>query len=69
MGFPRQKYWSVLPFPPPGHLSDPGIEPRVPALQANSLPLSYQGSRYELGQEPNKNQSPGKSEAWFAPTS
>ena len=27
MGFPRQKYWSGLPFPPPGDLSDPGIEP------------------------------------------
>ena len=49
MGFPRQEYWSVMPFPPPGHLSDPGIEPRVPALQADSLPLSHQGSRFELG--------------------
>ena len=27
MGFPRQEYWSGLPFPPPGDLSDPGIEP------------------------------------------
>ena len=27
MGFPRQEYWSVLPFPPPGDLPDPGIEP------------------------------------------
>ena len=27
MGFSRQGYWSVLPFPPPGNLSDPGIEP------------------------------------------
>ena len=27
MGFPRQKYWSVLPFPPPEDLPDPGIEP------------------------------------------
>ena len=36
MGFSRQQYWSGLPFPPPGDLSDPGIEPRFPALQADS---------------------------------
>ena len=38
MGFPRQEYWSGLPFPSPGDLPDPGIEPRSPALQAGSLP-------------------------------
>ena len=27
MGFPRQKYWSRLPFPPPGNFPDPGIKP------------------------------------------
>ena len=27
MGFPRQEYWSGLPFPPPGHLPNPGMEP------------------------------------------
>ena len=32
MGFPRQEYWSELPFPPPGHLPDPGIKPKSPAL-------------------------------------
>jgi len=32
MGFPRQEYWSGLPFPPPGYLSDLGIEPMVPTL-------------------------------------
>ena len=37
MGFPRQEYWSGLPCPPPGDLPDPGIEPRSPALQADSL--------------------------------
>ena len=35
MGFSRQEYWRGLPFPPPGDLSDPGIEPRPPALQAS----------------------------------
>ena len=38
MGFPRQEYWSGLPFPSPGDLPDPGIEPGSPALQADSLP-------------------------------
>ena len=32
MRFPRQEYWSGLPFPPPGYLSDPGVEPMSPAL-------------------------------------
>ena len=32
MEFSRQEYWSGLPFPSPGHLPDPGIEPRSPAL-------------------------------------
>ena len=38
MGFSRQAYWSELPCPPPGDLRDPGIKPRSPALQADSLP-------------------------------
>ena len=38
MGFSRQEYWSGLPIPSPGDLSDPGIEPRSPTLQADSLP-------------------------------
>ena len=37
MGFSRQEYWSRLPFPSPGDLPDPGIEPSSPALQADSL--------------------------------
>ena len=37
MGFSRQEYWSGLPFPSPGDLPDPGIEPRSPALQTDSL--------------------------------
>ena len=32
MGFPRQGYWSGLPFPSPGDPPDPGIEPKSPAL-------------------------------------
>ena len=37
MEFSRQQYWSGLPFPSPGYLPDPGIEPRSPTLQADSL--------------------------------
>ena len=37
MGFSRQEYWSGLPFPSPGDLPDPGIEPGSPALQADTL--------------------------------
>ena len=37
MGFSRQEYWSGLPFPSPGDLPDPGIEPRSPAFQADAL--------------------------------
>ena len=43
-GFLRQDYWSGLPFPPPRDLPNPGTEPNSPALQADSLPLSHQGS-------------------------
>ena len=38
MGFSRQEYWSGLPFPSPGDLPYPGIEPKSPALQADNLP-------------------------------
>ena len=37
-GFSKQEYWSGLPCPPPGDLSNPGIKPRSPALQEDSLP-------------------------------
>ena len=43
MGFPRQEYWSEVPIPSPGHLSNPGIEPWSPALQADSLPSEPPG--------------------------
>ena len=44
MGFPRQEYWSGWPFPSSGDLPNPGIQPESPILQADSLPLSQQGS-------------------------
>ena len=42
-GFSRQEYWSGLPFTSPGDLPDPGIEPRSPAMQADSLPTELPG--------------------------
>jgi len=44
MEFCRQEYWSGLPFPSPEDLPNPGIEPRFPALLADSYCLSHQGS-------------------------
>ena len=41
-GFSRQEYWCGLPFPSPGNLPNPGIEPRSPALQADALPSEPQ---------------------------
>ena len=48
MEFSRQEYWSRLPFPTPGSLPDPGIEPTSPPWQAYSLPLSHLGSPFLL---------------------
>ena len=51
-GFPRQKYWTLLPFPSPGDFLTQGPNPRLlncrwsPALQADALPLSHQESPY-----------------------
>ena len=42
-GFSRPEYWSGQPFPSPGDLANPGIEPRSPALQADSLPVEPPG--------------------------
>ena len=44
MGFPKQEYWSGLPFPSLGDLPNLGIKPGSPVWQADSLPLSHLGS-------------------------
>ena len=49
MKFSRQEYWSGLPFPSPGHLPDPGIEPRSPTMQADALPSEPPGKPKEKG--------------------
>ena len=47
MDFSKQEHWSGLLFPFPGDLPDPGIKPRPPALQADSL-------QFDLPGKPNK---------------
>ena len=54
MGFSRQEYWSGLPFPSPGDLSNSGIEPRSPTLQADSLPSEPSGKSYQFVQVDRK---------------
>ena len=50
VGFYREEYGSGWPFPPPGNLPNPGIEPKSPALQADSLPSESPGKpQYHLG--------------------
>ena len=49
MGFSRQEYWSGLPCPPPGDVSNPWIEPRSPALQPDSLPSESPGKPKSTG--------------------
>ena len=52
MGFSRQEYWSGFPFPSPGDLPNPGIEPASPALQADALtsePPGKWGSSIQKG--------------------
>ena len=52
MGFSRQEYWSGLPFPSPGGLPSPGMEPGSPALQVDSLPTDSRGKPYIAEEEP-----------------
>ena len=49
IGFSRQEYWSGLPSPPPRDLPNPGIEPRSPALQVDSLPSEPPGKPKNIG--------------------
>ena len=66
MGFSRQEYCSVLSFPSPGNLSDPGIKPGSPAIQVDSLligPILYVPSWASLVAQLVKNM-PTMREAW-----
>ena len=54
--FSRQEYWSGLPFPSPGDLPNPGIEPGSPALQADALPSEPPGKPVCTQQEKGVNE-------------
>ena len=68
MEFSRQEYWSGFPFPLPGDLPDPGIEPGSPALQADDLPSEPPGKPinlyYFLIHEMRADQSRNLVQAW-----
>ena len=51
MEFSRQEYWSELPFPSPGDRPNPGIKPRSPTLQADTLPSVPLGKSPSRGRE------------------
>ena len=51
MGFPRQEYWSGLPFPSPGDLPDPGLEPTSPPLAGGFLTTEPYFSGKEMEQQ------------------
>ena len=50
MGFSRQEYWSGLPFPSPGDLPDPGIQPGSPALEGDTLTSEPPGKPCKFSQ-------------------
>ena len=60
MGLSWQEYWSGLPCPPLGDLPNPGIEPRSPTLQADSLSIEPTGKPQKVfdWQNPGLNQGP-----------
>ena len=64
MGFPRQEYWSGLPFPSPGDLPDPGCQPVSPPWQADSLPLSHWEASEAVSRGYSSLCCPGCSRQW-----
>ena len=60
MGFSRQEYWSGLPFPSPGDLPNPGIEPTSPALQADALTSEPPGKPSQRKAMPKNAQTPAQ---------
>ena len=51
-GIFRQEYWSMLPFSPPGHLPDPGIEPASPALAGGFFTIKPPRKPQDLEYQP-----------------
>ena len=66
MGFPRQEYWSGLPFPSPGDLPNPGIESMSPAWQVDSSPPSHVGSPNHYILQYSGLRNPRDRGAWWA---
>ena len=60
MGFPRQEYWSGLPFPFPGDLSDPGMEPPSPALAGGFFTTKPPGEPFTCISSFNYHDNPGR---------
>ena len=54
LGFPRQEYWSGLPFPSPGDLPHSGTDPRSPALQVDSFTAELSGYTPKISYTPEK---------------
>ena len=54
MGFPKQEYWSGLPFPPSEDLPDPGIKPRSPALAGRFFTIEPPGKPQEISERVSK---------------
>ena len=48
VGFPREEYWSGLPFPSPGDLSNPGIKPTSPMLAGRFFTTEPQGNPFRF---------------------
>ena len=74
MGFSMGKYWSELPFPSTEDLPDPGIKPKLPALQPDSLPSEPPGkpllpTSKTFSMPKNKTHSPLSSHSPFPPSS
>ena len=65
MKFSRPEYWSGYPFPSPGDLPHPGIEPRSPALQVNSLLVEPPGKPIMLWMEEQVRKKMGKAAGYI----
>ena len=50
MGFSRQEYWTGLPFPSPGDLPDPGIEPESPTMAGSFFPGRVTGEAQNMAE-------------------
>ena len=63
MGFPRQEYWSELPFPPPGDLLDRGLEPARPALAGRFFTTEPPGKPVSYTKVLRPSQSPASTDS------